>query len=332
MISWYTIPSAPWLTPLSPPPHKQNRLGAPFAAFQAATAGDDSSAAADDEDDEDYSDEDEESEEESEDEEEDESEESDAGPSRRRGGSSSSKAAKGKSKGKGKGTPASSMRGGGGASSSAATTPTARLFSPATPYSAASSSANKKGSGSGSHAFSNDEASVGSGAGGAAKAPRADGALDHGRHIHNTASFKWLWAPERRDADKRRPEDPLYNPRTLFVPPTFLQKETPAMRQWWEFKARNFDTILFFKVRLSVGRRGQRGVPRLGCHWFLSIAAWLAGLLACWLACSPPHGLLAYTLPLPLPPSTVRRGRWASSTRSSTWTQTWASGSSTSPT
>ncbi|KAJ8577089.1 hypothetical protein ON010_g2120 [Phytophthora cinnamomi] len=39
-----------------------------------------------------------------------------------------------------------------------------------------------------------------------------------------------------------------YDPRTLKVPPEFLKKETPAMVQWWEVKAHNMDTVLFFKV------------------------------------------------------------------------------------
>ena len=39
-----------------------------------------------------------------------------------------------------------------------------------------------------------------------------------------------------------------YDPGTLYVPSEFLNKQTPAMRQWWEFKAANFDTILFFKM------------------------------------------------------------------------------------
>ena len=51
------------------------------------------------------------------------------------------------------------------------------------------------------------------------------------------------------DADKRRPDHPQYNPRTLLVPRDFTEKETPAMQQWWELKSQNMDTVLFFKVR-----------------------------------------------------------------------------------
>ena len=32
------------------------------------------------------------------------------------------------------------------------------------------------------------------------------------------------------------------------VPTSFLNKCTPAMRQWWVLKSENYDTILFFKA------------------------------------------------------------------------------------
>uniref|UniRef100_A0A182K008 DNA mismatch repair protein n=1 Tax=Anopheles christyi TaxID=43041 RepID=A0A182K008_9DIPT len=39
-----------------------------------------------------------------------------------------------------------------------------------------------------------------------------------------------------------------YDNRTLFVPDSFLNTLTPAMRQWWILKSKNFDCVLFFKV------------------------------------------------------------------------------------
>lgn len=51
-----------------------------------------------------------------------------------------------------------------------------------------------------------------------------------------------------RDVNKRRPNHPEYDSRTLFVPDHYLNGLTPAMRQWWELKSQNFDCILFFKV------------------------------------------------------------------------------------
>ena len=51
-----------------------------------------------------------------------------------------------------------------------------------------------------------------------------------------------------RDAHERRPDDPDYDKRTLYLPDDFLANQTPAMRQWWEMKAKHFDIVLFFKV------------------------------------------------------------------------------------
>ncbi|CAH1976488.1 unnamed protein product [Acanthoscelides obtectus] len=63
---------------------------------------------------------------------------------------------------------------------------------------------------------------------------------------HNTLPFL---KPEKiKDANRRKPSDPDYDPRTLFVPDSFLKDQTPAMRQWWEIKSKHMDCILFFKV------------------------------------------------------------------------------------
>lgn len=75
--------------------------------------------------------------------------------------------------------------------------------------------------------------------------PLPEGVLETGRHSHH--GFRWLYK-ERRDKTRRRPDDPDYNPRTLYVPESFLKGETPAMQQWWSFKSENMDTVLFFKV------------------------------------------------------------------------------------
>lgn len=90
--------------------------------------------------------------------------------------------------------------------------------------------------------------------------PLPEGVLDTGRHTHH--GLNWLYK-DRVDKAKRRPHDAEYNPRTLYVPRAFLDKQTPAMRQWWEFKSENMDTILFFKVSCISSRRHAR--PR-GCN------------------------------------------------------------------
>ncbi|KAH9639495.1 hypothetical protein HF086_003628 [Spodoptera exigua] len=60
--------------------------------------------------------------------------------------------------------------------------------------------------------------------------------------------LEWLKPEKIRDAQKRRPDHPDYDPSTLFVPPEFYKNQTPAHRQWWEMKSSHFDCVLFFKV------------------------------------------------------------------------------------
>ncbi|KAL3677727.1 hypothetical protein R1sor_020683 [Riccia sorocarpa] len=59
--------------------------------------------------------------------------------------------------------------------------------------------------------------------------------------------FKFL-IKDRKDASGRRPSDPDYDPRTVFLPPTFLKDLSGGQRQWWEFKAKHMDKVLLFKM------------------------------------------------------------------------------------
>ena len=49
-----------------------------------------------------------------------------------------------------------------------------------------------------------------------------------------------------KDAQGRRPDDPAYDPSTLWVPVD--RKRTPAQEQYWKIKSLHFDSILFFKL------------------------------------------------------------------------------------
>ncbi|ETN62362.1 DNA mismatch repair protein mut [Anopheles darlingi] len=51
-----------------------------------------------------------------------------------------------------------------------------------------------------------------------------------------------------KDIQGNRPGSEKYDGRTLFVPESFLNTLTPAMRQWWEIKSQHYDCVLFFKV------------------------------------------------------------------------------------
>lgn len=72
-----------------------------------------------------------------------------------------------------------------------------------------------------------------------------DGCMGAGSHEHNTWVF---YTRSRRDKAGHVPGDEGYNPRTMHVPGSFIKDQTPAMKQWMEFKCENMDTVLFFKV------------------------------------------------------------------------------------
>ncbi|PIK37037.1 DNA mismatch repair protein Msh6 [Apostichopus japonicus] len=69
---------------------------------------------------------------------------------------------------------------------------------------------------------------------------------EHESYPHNKLS--WLQPDNLRDAKGHLKTREDYDPRTLKVPQSFLDKCTPAIRQWWDIKAKHFDTVLFFKM------------------------------------------------------------------------------------
>lgn len=73
-------------------------------------------------------------------------------------------------------------------------------------------------------------------------------AIDSGVKQYTHESFDFLQPNNIRDINKNKPNHPDYDPRTLHVPDSFLQKQTPGHRQWWILKAQYYDCIFFFKV------------------------------------------------------------------------------------
>jgi len=66
------------------------------------------------------------------------------------------------------------------------------------------------------------------------------------RFTHET--FDFLKPEFIKDSSGRRPSDPNYDCKTLYVPPKFLSTQSPGHQQWWAVKSMYFDTVLFFKV------------------------------------------------------------------------------------
>ena len=62
--------------------------------------------------------------------------------------------------------------------------------------------------------------------------------------------FPWMQADKIRDAKKRRPSDPGYDHTSIYIPPDWFVKEkiSAGQRQWWDFKALNWDAVLLFKM------------------------------------------------------------------------------------
>ncbi|KAJ3046943.1 DNA mismatch repair protein msh6, partial [Rhizoclosmatium hyalinum] len=58
---------------------------------------------------------------------------------------------------------------------------------------------------------------------------------------------RYAFLLDERDADKNRPGEPSYDPRTLYIPPSAWSKFTPFEHQFWEIKSKHWDTVVFFK-------------------------------------------------------------------------------------
>ncbi|CUM46158.1 unnamed protein product [Debaryomyces fabryi] len=58
---------------------------------------------------------------------------------------------------------------------------------------------------------------------------------------------RYQWLVNIKDAEKRTPDDPNYDSRTLFVPSSAWSKFTAFEKQYWEIKSKMWDTVVFFK-------------------------------------------------------------------------------------
>jgi hypothetical protein len=73
--------------------------------------------------------------------------------------------------------------------------------------------------------------------GGGGSAGAAEVTCDAARFVQRAeAKFPFLSPDNIRDANRKRPMQPGYNPRTLHIPPDWFKKEkiSEGQRQWWE--------------------------------------------------------------------------------------------------
>ncbi|CAK9436232.1 uncharacterized protein LODBEIA_P07900 [Lodderomyces beijingensis] len=58
---------------------------------------------------------------------------------------------------------------------------------------------------------------------------------------------RYQWLVNIKDAEKRTPDHPEYDPRTLYIPQSAWSKFTAFEKQYWEIKSQMWDTVVFFK-------------------------------------------------------------------------------------
>ncbi|KAK3034368.1 hypothetical protein RJ639_032266 [Escallonia herrerae] len=71
---------------------------------------------------------------------------------------------------------------------------------------------------------------------------------NHEKACDMASKFEWHDSSQIRDASGRRPKDPLYDKRTLYIPPDVLKKMSASQKQYWSVKCQYMDIVLFFKV------------------------------------------------------------------------------------
>ena len=62
------------------------------------------------------------------------------------------------------------------------------------------------------------------------------------------SKFEWLDPSRIKDSNGRRPGDPLYDKKTLYIPLNVLKKMSASQKQYWSVKCQYMDVVLFFKV------------------------------------------------------------------------------------
>ncbi|GFP94868.1 DNA mismatch repair protein msh7 [Phtheirospermum japonicum] len=62
------------------------------------------------------------------------------------------------------------------------------------------------------------------------------------------SKFEWLHPSRIKDANGRTPGDPLYDKRTLYVPPDVLKNMTASQRQYWDVKRQYMDVGKFYEL------------------------------------------------------------------------------------
>ncbi|XP_019419556.1 PREDICTED: DNA mismatch repair protein MSH6-like isoform X1 [Lupinus angustifolius] len=65
--------------------------------------------------------------------------------------------------------------------------------------------------------------------------------------VRQAHKFRFL-TQDCKDAEGNLPHDENYDSRTLYLPLHFLKSLSGGQKQWWEFKSKHMDKVVFFKV------------------------------------------------------------------------------------
>lgn len=60
-------------------------------------------------------------------------------------------------------------------------------------------------------------------------------------------SDRYDFLKDPKDAEGNKIGTPNYDPRTLYIPKSAWSTFKPFEKQYWEIKAKHFDTVVFFK-------------------------------------------------------------------------------------
>jgi DNA mismatch repair protein MSH6 len=58
---------------------------------------------------------------------------------------------------------------------------------------------------------------------------------------------RYPWLAKLKDAERRSPDHPDYDPRTVYIPPLAWEKFSAFEKQYWDIKKNLWDTVVFFK-------------------------------------------------------------------------------------
>ncbi|KAG0661777.1 DNA mismatch repair protein msh6 [Monosporozyma unispora] len=67
------------------------------------------------------------------------------------------------------------------------------------------------------------------------------------KNFNKSNEERYSWLVDEKDMQGRSPNDPEYDPRTLYIPDNAWNKFTAFEKQYWEIKSKMWDCIVFFK-------------------------------------------------------------------------------------